>query len=55
MREADGRGLLFVLNADADPATVSCVPSGVNLLAGQPVNGALRFELCGCSVIKLAA
>ena len=55
MREADGRGLLFALNADADPATVSCVPGGVNLLTGQPVNGALRLGLCGSSVIKLTA
>ena len=53
MREADGRKLLFVLNTDADPATVSGVPSGVDLLTSQPVNGALRIGPYGCCVIKL--
>ncbi len=54
MREADGRKLLFVLNADADPSVVSGVPSGVDLLTGQPVSGALQLGPYGCSVIKLA-
>jgi beta-galactosidase len=54
MREAEGRKLLFVLNTAADPSTVSGVPSGVDLLTGRPVNGALRLGSYGCSVIKLA-
>jgi beta-galactosidase len=54
VREAKGRKLLFVLNTDADPATVSGVPSGVDLLTGQSVNGALKLGSYGCSVIKLA-
>lgn len=54
LREAQDRKLLFVLNTDAEPATISSVPRGVDLLTGQEAGGTLGLESYGCAVIKLA-
>jgi beta-galactosidase len=53
MREAEDRKLLFVLNTDAEPATIPGVASGTDLLTGWPVKGPLALEPYGCAVIKL--
>lgn len=54
LREAEDRKLLFVINTDAEPATVSSIPRGIDLLTVQAVGGELQLEAYGCAVIKLA-
>lgn len=53
MREAEDRKLLFVLNTDAEPATVPGIASGTDLLTGASVKGPLPLEPYGCAVIRL--
>jgi len=53
MRETDGRQLMFVQNTREIPITVPNVPSGIDLLTGRPVVGAIELEAYGCSVVSL--
>jgi beta-galactosidase len=53
LREGECGKLLFVLNTDGDPVTVSSAPAGLDLLSGTAIAGDLRLGPHGCCVIKL--
>jgi beta-galactosidase len=52
LREASDRKLLFVLNTDDGAVELSSVPSGINLLTGENIDGAISLGPHGCAVIR---
>jgi beta-galactosidase len=54
IREAENRRLMFILNTMGEPAIVSGVPAGINLLSdGKLSGGKLDLPTYGCSIIEL--
>jgi beta-galactosidase len=54
LREADGRKLLFLLNAGDATTDLANIPEGTDLLTGDTVSRSFVLGPYGCAVIRLA-
>lgn len=52
VREAADRKLMFVLNTDEAPVTVTSLPAGIDMLTGDNVRSHLTLAPHGCAVIR---